>query len=216
MVAAGRLPQGHSCDFVGVGNLQPDLVLVSRSLKRIGLLDLCRPFDSRSGLLYAARQRKLGTYGPLLEALRSYIERGWQIRILPWVVGVRGMIDTKSVSEILDFLQVAQDRRAKIVEDVVIESVKALHSLHQIRYQALRLTGYHTSTRSSKIAAGGKIAADQQGTFDIDPSTSCTRKRRRYADDDYGETRLRWKKMASVARGDSCRRTVALRSATSF
>jgi hypothetical protein len=33
--------------------LQPDLVLVSRSL----LLDLCRPFDSHSELLAAARQR---------------------------------------------------------------------------------------------------------------------------------------------------------------
>jgi hypothetical protein len=36
MVSAGRLPQGHHCEFVCVGNLQPDLVLVSRSLKRIG------------------------------------------------------------------------------------------------------------------------------------------------------------------------------------
>jgi hypothetical protein len=153
--------------------------------------------------LGVAIHRKLGSYGSLLEALRSYIERGWQVRILPWVVGVRGTIDAKSVSEILDFLQVAQDRRAKIVEDVVIESVKALHSLHQIRYQALRLNEYHTSTRSNKIAAGGKLAADQQGTFHIDPSTSCTRKRRRYANKDYGETQLRWTKMASVLRGGS-------------
>jgi hypothetical protein len=114
-----------------------------------------------------------------------------------------GMIDAKSVSEILDFLQVAQDRLAKIVEDVVIESVKALHSLYQTRYQALRLNEYHTSTRTSKFVAGGKIAADQQGTFDIDPSTSCTRKRRIYADDDYGEKRLRWRKMASIPRGGS-------------
>ncbi len=125
---------GHSCDFDFVANLQPDLALVSRSLKRIGQLDLCRPFDSHSKLLSAAHQRKLGTYGPLLETLQSYIERGWKVHILLWIVGVSGMIDAKSVSEMLDFLQVAQNRRAKIAKDLAIESVKALHSLHQIRY----------------------------------------------------------------------------------
>jgi hypothetical protein len=120
------------------------------------------------------------------------------------VFGVRGMIDAKSVFDILDFLQVARDRRVKIAEDVAIESVKALHSLHQIRYHALRLNMYRTSTRFSKIMANGKIAVDQQGTLNIDDfSTSCTRKRRRYADDDYGETRLRSKKMASVEGGGS-------------
>jgi hypothetical protein len=40
------------------------------------------------------------TYEPLLEALRSF---GKQVLILPWVVGVRGMVDAKSVLEILDF-----------------------------------------------------------------------------------------------------------------
>ena len=48
MVAAERLPQGHHGDSVCVGNLQPDMVLVSTSLKRIGSLELCRPFDSDS------------------------------------------------------------------------------------------------------------------------------------------------------------------------
>ena len=48
MVAAELLPHGHLGDSVRVcvENLQPDMVLVSHSLKRIGLLDLCRPFDS--------------------------------------------------------------------------------------------------------------------------------------------------------------------------
>jgi hypothetical protein len=45
-VEAGRLLPGDYSDSICVGNLQPDLLLVSRSLKRIGLLDLCRRFDS--------------------------------------------------------------------------------------------------------------------------------------------------------------------------
>ena len=58
MVAAGRLSRGSPWAPLRLrlmGNLQPDLVPVSRSLKRIGLVDLCRPFDSHSGLLHAAR-----------------------------------------------------------------------------------------------------------------------------------------------------------------
>jgi hypothetical protein len=204
MVEAGRFPPGDHSDSVCVGNLQPDLVLVSRSLKKIGLLDLCRPFDSLSELLAAARQRKLRTYRPLLEALRSYLESGWQVLILPWVVGVRGMVDAKSVSEILDFLGIAKKRRAKIVEDVAIESVKALYSLHQVRYQAFNLDMSRTRIRSSTAASSNTTAQAQDGTFDTDdPTTRCSSKRRRSADDDYGETRQRWKRMASGARDNS-------------
>jgi hypothetical protein len=114
----------------------------------------------------------------------------------PRIVCIRVTIDPKSLSDILDFLQVARDRRVKIAEDVAFESVKALHSLHQIRYQALRLNMYRASTRFSKIMAGCKIALDQQGTLNIDDfstsCTTCTLKRLGYAsaDDDYGETRL--------------------------
>ena len=204
MVEAGRLPPGDHSDSICVGNLQPDLVLVSPSLKRIGLLDLCRPFDSHAELLSAARQRKLRTYGPLLEALRSYLESGWQVLILPWVVGVRGMVDAKSVLEILDFLRVSRQRRAKIVEAVIIESVKALYSLHQIRYQAFNLNRSRARIRSGKVTSSGKTAQAQHDTFDTDdPTARCNSKRRRSADDDYGETRQRWKKMASDARGCS-------------
>jgi ribonuclease HI len=200
MVAAERLPQGYQGDSVSAENLQPDMVLVSQSLKKIGLLDLCRPFDSLSEQLAAALRRKLCTYAPLLEALRSYVAQGWQVTILPWVVGVRGMINEKSVTNVLNFLQVPRNRQAKIVEDVAIESVKALYSLHQIRYQAFRLNMHKAGATTGKTTTGRMAAASRHGAFDTDdPSTSCSRKRRGRADDDYGETRRRWKKMASEA-----------------
>ena len=200
MVAAARLPQGHQGETVSVENLQPDMVLVSQSLKKIGLLDLCRPFDSLSEQLAAARRRKLHTYAPLLEALRSYVALGWQVTILPWVVGVRGMINEKSATEVLNFLQVPRHRQARIVEDVTIESVKALYSLHQIRYQAFRLNMHKAGAATGKTTTSRMAAASRHGAFDTDdPSTSCSRKQKRrgHADDDYGETRRRWKKMAS-------------------
>ena len=160
MVAAERLPLGHQGDPVSVENLQPDMVLVSQSLKRIGLLDLCRPFDSLSEQLAAALRRKLCTYGPLLEALRAYVADGWQVKILPWVVGVRGMINAKSGSEVLNFLEVPRARHPRIIEDVTTESVKALYSLHQIRYQAFRLNMHKAGNRQDYKQAGWQQRVD--------------------------------------------------------
>ena len=117
-----------------------------QSLKRIGLLDLCRPFDSQSEQLAAALRRKLCTYGPL----RAYVADGWQVKILPWVVGVRGMINAKLVSEVLNFLKVPPARHTRTIEDVTTESVKALYSLHQIRYHAFRLNLHKAIARTGK------------------------------------------------------------------
>ncbi len=126
---------------------------------------------------------------------------GWQVKILPWVVGVRGMIDANSVSEVLNFLEVPRDRLTRIVEDVTTESVKALYSLHQIRYHAFRLNMHKAIAGTGKTTTGGMAAANRNGAFDTDdPSTRCSRKRRGRADDDYGEQLRRWKKMASEAR----------------
>jgi hypothetical protein len=82
---------------------------------------------------------------------RSYLESGWQVLILPWVVGVRGMVHAKSVLEILDFLRVSRQRRTKIVEDVTLESAKALYYYHQIRYQAFKLNRSENQLQQSGI-----------------------------------------------------------------
>ena len=110
------------------------------------------------------------------------------------------MINEKSATEVLNFLQVPRHRQARIVEDVTIESVKALYSLHQIRYQAFRLNMHKAGAATGKTTTSRVAAASRHGAFDTDdPSTSCSRKQKRRgrADDDYGETRRRWKKMAS-------------------
>ncbi len=77
MVAAGRLPQGHRCDFVCVGNLQPDLVLViawyrdlSRELAYWISTAVAPSTPTRSCLLQLASENDAPTarYGPLREA----------------------------------------------------------------------------------------------------------------------------------------------------
>ncbi len=87
MEVAGRpLPEHHD-DTVCVGRLQPDLVLVSQSLRRIAIVEVSRPMDDSSEQLAAAHERKMRT--PLPEALKVYLDEGWQVEIFPWVVGIR-------------------------------------------------------------------------------------------------------------------------------
>ena len=81
MEASGRpLPEHHD-GTVCVGRLQPDLVFVSQSRRKIALVELCRPMDDSSEQLAAAHERKMRTYTPLLEALQAYLDAGWQVEI---------------------------------------------------------------------------------------------------------------------------------------
>ncbi len=51
--------------------------------------------DGSSEQLAAAQERKMRTYAPLLEALQAYCNEGWQDEILPWVIRVRGRLDSE-------------------------------------------------------------------------------------------------------------------------
>jgi hypothetical protein len=44
------------------------------------------------------------TYAPLLEALQASRDEGWQVEIFPWVIGVRGLLDSESTSVVWSFL----------------------------------------------------------------------------------------------------------------
>ena len=94
------LPDGMIC----VGRLQPDLVLVSQSLLKIAIVEVSRPKDGSSEQLTAVLERKMRTYAPLLEALKVYLDEGWQVEILPWVVGVCGLLDSETITCCLEFL----------------------------------------------------------------------------------------------------------------
>jgi hypothetical protein len=119
MVEAGRLPPGDHGDSICVVNMQPDLVL-----------DHCWCRDLSRGLDYwiSAAPSTLTRNCFLQIASKNYAPASlswwrcghiWkvggrcQVLIIPWVVGVRGMVDAKSVLEILDFLRVSRQRRAK-------------------------------------------------------------------------------------------------------
>jgi hypothetical protein len=76
MITAGRsLPDDHG-DMISVGRQQPDMNLVSRTLNKIGLLEICHPMDESSSQLHATMARKLRTNAPLLIVLQPYL-RVW-------------------------------------------------------------------------------------------------------------------------------------------
>ena len=51
-------------------------------------------------------RRKIQKYAPILSALQYYIQAGWTIEILPWVVGIRGLANTKHLHAALAFLDI--------------------------------------------------------------------------------------------------------------
>ena len=74
--APGRpLPEDHN-GTICIGCLQPDLVLVSQSLRKIAIVEVSRPMDGSSEQLAAAYERNIRTYTPLLEALQLYLDEG--------------------------------------------------------------------------------------------------------------------------------------------
>ena len=194
MEASGRpLPEHHD-GTVCVGRLQPDLVFVSQSRRKIALVELCRPMDDSSEQLAAAHERKMRTYTPLLEALQAYLDAGWHIEIFPWVVGIRGLLNSATIKNCLEFLTVPRQRWERIIEDVAKESVKAFYSLHRVRCKALKLGPRSSGLRTTRNEAGA--LSTRNDVFDADdPGRACNRKRKRRSDEDIDETHRRLKQM---------------------
>jgi len=119
MEASGRpLPENHD-GTICIGRLQPDLVLVSQSLRKIA--DGSGPWnclqDGSLELLAAAHERKVRTYAPLLEALQAYLDEGWQVESFPWVIGVRYLLDSAAIKCCLEFLEIQRKCGRQIIEE---------------------------------------------------------------------------------------------------
>ena len=170
---------------MSLGRWQPDLMLISHSRCKIAILELCRPSDVRLARLQEAYQGKLTTYEPLRTALHSYTQDGWDVRILPWVVGARGLIQAQHMGNALEFLEIPQKARQSIIDDTVCAALAALAFMHRTRF----------STHSSSSASGSGSA---DNPADIIPR--CGAKRKASArTEGYAATMARWKRMTHTA-----------------
>jgi len=117
---------------------QPDLVVVSDTRRKIAIVDVIRPSDIRRVRLQAAYQDKMRAYEPLCDALSHYSSANWEIRILPWVVGTRGLVRQCMLNSALEFLEVPCSSRQQIIEKTVHASVTALVLMHRARFSHIR------------------------------------------------------------------------------
>ena len=101
---------------------------------------------------------------PILSALQYYIQAGWTIEILPWVVGFRGLANTKHLHAAVAFLDIPRQKWKDMIEDYVLASVRALAYMHKIRYAG---------------AGPGRLAAMAIGDLPEVGTTNCGKLRRR-------------------------------------
>ncbi len=72
-------------------------------------------------MLPAQRYRHIITYAPIQLALQHYIHTGWSIEFLPWVVGIRGFVDTKHLHAALEYLAIPESQwKVIMIEDSVL------------------------------------------------------------------------------------------------
>ena len=81
-----------------------------------------------------AHDRKKTSYQPLLHARQDFVTYGWKVAILPWVVGVRGLVKDQHLTEVLEFLEIPATAWASILEALVRTSVEGFAFLNQDRF----------------------------------------------------------------------------------
>jgi hypothetical protein len=168
---------------------QPDFVAVSFKAKKIAILELCRPSDVSTGQLQAAYERKMNLYGPLVEALGHYSDSGWSVKILPWVVGARGLVQERVMHHALEYLEVPKTFWRPIIEDTVLASISALAFMHRIRYSPSALIRLSEATNPSL-----QINC-------VDDSLQCGAKRKSGCiHEGLDTTMARWRKMVAISR----------------
>ena len=170
---------------MSLSNWQPDIIGISFAKRKIAIgPEVTIPSDSSPQSLTAAYERKLQSYRPLTAALQSYIDSGWDVRVLPWVVGARGMARRNHLIEALEFLEIPKQKWTSIIECTVRASVEGLAYMHRIRFS--------TSTQHSIFDTDDPIATAAQN----ERLLSVGRKRRVPKDaEDLRPTYLKWQRL---------------------
>ena len=131
------------------------------------------------GSITTARLRKLEKYQPLAEALaQRHGSSGWKVHVLPWVVGVRGVVDAEGIQRAMAILEVPPGKRQGLLRKSAVASVESLVNMHRVR-----------------ISGVTRVRTDREGGSSLEPPAA-SRKRRR-AEGDAGQTMERWKRLVT-------------------
>jgi hypothetical protein len=112
---------------MSLSNWQPDIVCISFA-KRKNAVDpeFTIPSDSSPEALTAAYDRKIKCHWPLTAALQGYVDSGWAVCTLPWVVGTRGMARHYQLRQALELLEIPKQKWTSMIECTVRSSVEVL------------------------------------------------------------------------------------------
>jgi hypothetical protein len=127
---------------MSVSNWQPDIVGISFAKRKTVLgLEVTIPSDSRPQALMEAYVRKIKCYRPLTAALQGFIDSGWDVCVLPWGFGPRGMARHNQLIQALEsrFLEIFKQKWASIKECAVRTSVEGLAYIFRILSSTRRL-----------------------------------------------------------------------------
>ena len=119
------------------------------------------------------------------------MDEGWQVAILPWVVGVRGLVKETLLKEALEFLAIPTTAWKSILETSVRTSVEGFAFLNQVRFstpQAQKTWG--TLDRHGTDGSGRNANSRANGK----------RRRAESGKEDLGELVWRWRNMAGTRR----------------
>ena len=95
------------------------------------------PSDSFPDQLMVARDRKNLKYAIVEEALRRYSTAGWQVKVQPWVVGIRGLVLEDGIHSALEFIGIQRKDWAAAVTNTIDASVESLAFMHRVRFSCI-------------------------------------------------------------------------------
>ncbi len=109
-------------------------------------------------------ERKKAKYNDLASNLRERFGRqGWKVQVLPWVVGVRGVLHVEGIQQATAFMEVPAAKRKGLLRKSAVASVEALEYLHRVRRSGNarvrnRVMGEVSERRPKRKRAGGDAA----------------------------------------------------------
>ena len=78
------------------------------------------------------------------------------MKVLPWVVGVRGVLDTEGIQRAMEFLEIPESKRGTLLRKTASASVEALVYMHKVRTSGATRASRHAADVQSGGSEGGR------------------------------------------------------------
>ena len=135
--------------------------------------------DSSRRRIKEARLRKINKYQALADALLEQASSGWSVQVLPWVVGVRGVVDAAGIQRAMAYLEIPASKRGGLLRKSAVASVEALAYMHKVRTSGASRASIQAVARQAAAPADGRVSKRSRGALEA------------------GSCMERWKKLAT-------------------